>query len=168
MTPSEQREPVLRARAIFFGGRLMRGRATLYRSHVEITGWSIRGRIQRRIPVAAISGVAVDGAMSNQRLYLKLGDETALLQLARGASLWRVTILDLRYDLTPVSNLPLNGADRVSARNSAGEGRLATEKRYALRRVVDDLPESDRSTGTGGRGDTADHPPVQLPSAAAN
>jgi hypothetical protein len=178
ITSDHRRSPLLQARLLFFGRKLLRGRARLFESHIELRGWSTSGRLRRNIPVVSIVDICVDGAIENQRLYIKLGDDTqyTLLQFARGASLWSVNIQNLRPELSKMGVLPdASESTGESARgwNSETRERLSetpenrTDSRQVLRRV-DDLSKSDRSTGPGGGRHSADHPPVQLPSAAAN
>lgn len=92
-----QRQAILQTRAIHFQRRLFFGAARLFATHIEITGWSFRGRVKRNIPLSSIREAAVDGELSDRLLFLRLSGRDAYtrLELARGAALWRVTLVDL-------------------------------------------------------------------------
>lgn len=83
---------VLRSRCRLAGA--LWGHAVLAEEHLDVRAWTVRGLVERRIPLHSIrstSWCSLDtrGAM----LQLELGDERLALQL-RGAALWKLAIDD--------------------------------------------------------------------------
>lgn len=156
---AKPQEPILQGRAVYFERRLFFGGARLFITHVEVTGWTFRGRIKRNVPLTSIREACVDGDRSDRLLYLRLSgrDVYTRLELVRGASLWRVALIDLVPALVAAGHHP-DAVARVT-RNEAGQNGHAVSDgngHQALRRVHDRAPAAHASST------------VSLPPAASN
>lgn len=138
---SKYKQPVLQAQAVYFERRLFFGAARLFATHVEITGWTLRGRLKRSVPLTSIREACVDGEHSDRLLFLRLSgrDVYTRLELGRGAALWRITLINLAPALTSAGHHPDGGARRSEATRN-GYAANGGNDHPTLRRVQDRGP----------------------------
>lgn len=77
-------------------GSLWFGRAYLYEDRVCISGWQIRGRFRRQVPLDRIQEVEWRAVVDDVNLILHLDDDDVVpLQLRKNAGTWNMKLHDL-------------------------------------------------------------------------
>lgn len=96
MASSSPRSPLLTTRCSLPGRRLWFARAELYDDAIHLSGWTWRGRFERRIAISCIERVQWWAVLNDVNFMLHLsGGRTVPLQLHQGAGTWNCKLHDL-------------------------------------------------------------------------
>lgn len=96
MARSPVRNPLLTTRCTLPEERLWFARADLFDDAIRLSGWTWRGRVERRIAIASIDRVQWWAVLKDVNFMLHLADGTSIpMQLHQGAGTWNCKLHDL-------------------------------------------------------------------------
>lgn len=85
--------PLLQSPCSIFSSSLWLTRARLYRTHIELSGWTWSGRVLHRIPLPKIAHIRWWGGKEDVNLELTLNDDRIVaLYLREGVGIWNYTL----------------------------------------------------------------------------
>lgn len=124
--------PLLCSSCSILGKPLWRTRARLYRTHIELSGWSWTGQTVHRVPLDSVESVRWWGGKQDINLELTLtGGAVVALYLEESAGTWNYTLRRLRTQSASEEGARSTGR-ATSSDLSRGDG---LSERTAPRRV---------------------------------